>query len=139
MILKVISIFICGLIIVAVWQHKRRRLHIAMLLSAFLLDLGLVLYIELTREAVQTAVSKPHPFVMFHILISVGCILANAVQISSGVNYIRSGNGRAFHRLMAKTFLILRVSNLVTSFGLHHFKEPSVVTAKAEQSTQWRK
>ena len=119
---KTISLLVCCIIATGFYVRDRKRLHISLMSLAFAIDLALLLYIELTRQAVKTAIEPPHPFVTFHVLISVGTMLLYLVQIGSGIGSIKGWIVRMIpHRVAGMTFLVFRGLNFATSLFLANF------------------
>jgi hypothetical protein len=100
-------------------RHRNRILHFKMMLSAFLIDVGLVLYIEISRHAVERVVTHIEPFVWFHAAVSLGVIILYIVQIFIGRRILQ---GRMVsthaHRYVGISFCVLRLINYVTSFSV---------------------
>lgn len=113
--LKVISIVACVLLAVGFMYRRKRRVHIPLMLSAFVVDMGLVLYIELSRGAIDTARTTTSGLMIFHIAISVGVVLLYFWQIYTGIRRVR-GAAASSHGATGLTLLVLRLGNLVTSF-----------------------
>ena len=67
-----------------------------LMIAAFATDVLLVLYIEITRHAVETVVTTVRPLIWFHAGISL------AVRVK--------------HRYLGFTFCVLRSLNYITSF-----------------------
>lgn len=119
--LKILSLLICILIFIGIYYRKNKKRHVPIMLTAFTLDVTMVLYIELTRHAIKTSLHPPHPFVTFHVVISVVVMILYLVQIWAGIKLYRGGKTRNFHRKIAVLFIIFRLGNLVTSFFVDHF------------------
>jgi hypothetical protein len=118
---KLISFGVCVIIVIGLYYRKRRRVHIPLMASAFCIDLGLLLYIELTRQAIRTVTHQPHPFVAVHSLISILVAIAYVVQIASGIALAKTGRWRCVHRFTAPIFVVLRLSNFITSLWVDAF------------------
>lgn len=119
--LKLISVFTCLLIFIGIYYRKNRKRHVPIMLTAFSVDVVMLLYIELTRNAIKTSLHAPHPFVTFHVGISVILMILYLIQIWTGFKLYRSGTMRSTHRKMAVAFVVFRLANLVTSFYVDHF------------------
>lgn len=113
--LKIISIVACLLLAAGYANRRKKRVHIPLMLSAFAVDMGLVLYIELTRHAIETARTTTSGLMIFHIAISVGVVLLYLWQIYSGTRRAR-GKPAASHGITGVALLVTRLGNLVTSF-----------------------
>jgi len=117
MVLKIISIGIVILLFYGLTQRFRPRIHIPVMLSAFVLDVGLVLYIELSRDATGTAMGWDDlPGIMqIHIFLSTMTVVMYLVQIVSGFIRYRKG-GMPYHKHTGILFMVFRLGNLLTSF-----------------------
>ncbi len=113
--LSIISIFACTLLIVGYVSRRHRKIHIPLMVSAFTIDMGLLLYIELTRHAIEQAVESPGGLLIFHIIISVGVVVLYIGQVVSGMKK-RKGQPSPWHGKAGLPLVILRVGNLITSF-----------------------
>ncbi|MBK8191311.1 MAG: hypothetical protein IPK79_12775 [Vampirovibrionales bacterium] len=111
-----VSSLVLFLIALGLVFRRKRRAHVALMLSAFALDFGLVLAIELNRHAVEQALGGVHGLLLFHIIISTLVLAFYGALIVSGINWIK-GKPWAFrwHRWLAAVFLLLRLLNYVTS------------------------
>ncbi len=111
------SIGIVGLLIYGLTQRFRPKIHIPIMLSAFVLDVGLVLYIELTREATSQALGWGDlPAIMqIHIILSMMTLVMYLVQIVSGFIRWKKG-GMRYHKHTGILFMAFRLGNLITSF-----------------------
>ena len=117
MILKIISIGIFALLVYGIFQRKNTRIHIPVMLTAFVLDVSLVLYIELTRDATGQALAWGDlPRIMhIHIFLSVMTVVLYLVQIVSGWIRFKKG-GMPYHLYTGILFMMFRLGNLITSF-----------------------
>ena len=118
--LHVISTLVLLLIAAGVATRKRTRLHLKLMTAAFILDVLLVLYIELTRHAVERAAAPDKhftPLLWFHIAVSVGVLVAYVWQIQLGRRLLQGVvASRGLHLRLGITFCTLRLLNYVTSF-----------------------
>lgn len=113
--LKAVSIFVCVLLVVGYFNRRKRKIHIPMMLSAFVIDMIIVLIIEFSRGAIKTAQAKMGPLMIIHIIISVSVILLYIGQIVSGIKKAKGGTCN-WHGRTGLILLIARLGNLVTSF-----------------------
>ena len=114
--LKLLSAFVCVLIVVGLFNRRRRRVHIPLMLSAFAIDLGIVLYLEIRRGVIESIPHRPMtPLLFIHILISVAVLVLYGIQVYSGIQNAK-GRRSALHPKTAKVFVVLRFANLVTSW-----------------------
>ncbi|HXG48335.1 MAG TPA: hypothetical protein VNO52_11975 [Methylomirabilota bacterium] len=119
-VLHLVSTLVLLLIAAGVYHRKRTRLHLMLMSAAFTLDVALVLYIELTRHAVEKTVNPAHhtgPLLWFHIIVSVGVLIAYVWQIQLGRRLLAGlVASRGLHLRLGVTFCALRLINYVTSF-----------------------
>lgn len=123
MILKTLSCFVFLLINLGLIYRKNRRRHVRLMSAAFVIDLLLVLYIELTKNAVKTAVHPPHAFILFHVVVSVLVLVGYVAQIILGRKLLKGAGAdvRKTHIRVGASFYVLRLTNLVTSFFVEGF------------------
>jgi hypothetical protein len=99
------------------FRRRNPRVHLRIMTACFVADLALVLWIELSRGAVETVVTQAHPIVWVHALISTGVLLCYLVMLNLGW---RMTHGRAAlrrtHKRMGITFCVLRLLNYATAF-----------------------
>lgn len=119
--LKIISFLVCVIIVAGLAYRRKRKIHARLMMTAFGIDVALVLYIELTRKAVETALHPPHPFVIFHVAISVLVLLLYGVQIFLGMRLMRGGASTRLHGRVGLIFVVLRLANFVTSLSVENF------------------
>lgn len=117
------STFILVLISVGIYFRKNSKIHIPIMVSAFILDLSLVLVIEIMRHAVEDVVenviTKTDPFVLFHATISLFVLVFYVILAMTGFRITKNRkNALAFHRIAAIMFVILRLANYITSFSV---------------------
>jgi uncharacterized membrane protein YozB (DUF420 family) len=113
--LTILSAFVCALLVFGVINRRRKSIHVPAMLSAFAIDLGMVVYLEARRGVVE---SIPHrhitPLLIFHIVISVIVLVLYSTQTITGFKRLRGDRGRA-HRLVPWVLIPLRMLNFVTS------------------------
>lgn len=131
--LHLISTFVLVVLCCSFRQIRQRENHLKLLSFAFAIDLGLVLYIELTRHAVETVVTQVRPLVWFHAAISTAVLVAYAYHLVVGWKSVKAQSkefsdfGPAtstieiarVDRLLLKsmcTLCCLRMLNYVTAF-----------------------
>lgn len=111
------STIVLLLIAVGVYYKRDTRRHLRFMIAAFVIDVALVLYIEFSRQAVEKAVQSAGPLLWFHILVSVGVLVAYVAQIQLGRRILQGFVAtRALHLQLGLTFLCLRLVNYVTSY-----------------------
>ena len=114
--LKVLSILVCVLLVVGVLNRRNRRVHIPLMLSAFLTDLGMVLYLEIRRHVIESIPGRPMtPLLIIHISISTIVLVLYGLQIYTGIQNAK-GRRSPWHAKVGAGFLLLRFGNLITSF-----------------------
>lgn len=114
--LKVLSALVCVMLVAGVLNRRRRHIHIPLMVSSFLIDLGIVLYLEIRRGVVESIPGRPMtPLLIVHITLSTIVLVFYGVQIYTGIQNAK-GNRRPWHRTGAVAFLITRFGNLITSF-----------------------
>lgn len=119
--LIVISTLVLGLILLGFSFRRTPKVHIPCMLTAFALDLGLVLYIEFSRQAVERVSQEiQHPshwLLLFHVLVSVTVLVLYVVMLRLGLKLFKGEESqRHLHRRLGFCFLVCRLSNYVTSF-----------------------
>jgi len=114
--LKLLSAFVCFILVIGVLNRRRKRIHIPLMLTAMAIDVGMVLYLEIRRGVVESIPTRPMTLLLaVHITISVLVLILYGVQVVTG---FRNAKGRrsTWHPWIAGLLLPLRFSNLITSF-----------------------
>jgi hypothetical protein len=113
--------------------RRRPAIHWPIMVSAFALALGLVIYLEASRQAIERAAVSVHPLVWVHAGISTVVLVLWCVMLRLGwVMLRRPATVRHIHRRVAKLFLALRLANFATSLAIPtHRPAAAVVTAEA--------
>jgi len=131
--LHVISTLILFILAAGIYFRRRPEIHLKLMTGAFVIDLALVLYIELTRQAVKSVVTQVKPLTWFHAAISLSVVVLYVVQLVLGRRLLAarsaslatstgpistgdSAHTRNLHRNLGMTFCVLRVLNYVTAF-----------------------
>lgn len=116
-----VSTLVLVLIGLALYFRRQPRRHAGLMRLAFALDLGLVLYLELTRQAVETALGGGSSWLLpFHVIVSVGAALGWAAQLWLGARLLKGKQVlRARHVQVGVFFLVMRLANYITSFFVH--------------------
>ena len=112
--LHYVSVGVCILLVVGLAVRKNKHAHIPFMLSAFVIDMLMLLGIELNRNAINTARTTDDRMLQTHIILSVLVVVLYIFQIVTG---IRKATGRP-SRIHGKTgclLILVRVGNLVTS------------------------
>lgn len=114
--LKILSVFACLLIVVGVLNRRRKRVHIPLMLTALTIDLGIVLFLELTRAVIESLPGREMtPLLIIHICLSTSVLALYAVQVVTGIKNARGRHSRV-HSKVPVWFIIVRFGNLITSF-----------------------
>ena len=99
--------------------RKTPRIHLRFMVTAFLVDLSLVIYIELTRHAVEKVVGGPGALIWFHAGVSTLVLAAYIGQIVLGRRMLAGVTAtRQTHIALGVAFCTLRLLNYITSFML---------------------
>lgn len=96
-----------------------RALHVKIMTSAIIWDILLVLQIELSRKAINTATKMTsNSFLMnFHIAIAVTVVVLYGFMYFYGRKILKGDNSkRKLHKALGIVTLLLRTSTFVTSF-----------------------
>ena len=52
--LKLLSVAVCVILVIGVLNRRRKRVHIPLMLTAMVIDVGMVLYLEIHRGVVES-------------------------------------------------------------------------------------
>lgn len=119
---KAINIVMVCVLAYGLSQRHRPKVHIPVMLTAFIFDLANVLLIEFSRGAVEQGIKSfsesGHFLEQFHITVSVLCIIGYVVAVITGTRLYRRGTGRRIHKANAAVFIVTRLSSFVTSFWM---------------------
>ena len=116
--LKLISAFVCVLIVVGLLVRRHKTAHISLMVSAFVIDLGLVLYLELARGVVESVPGREmSPLLVFHLVLSTIVLGLYVGQIVTGIRNAR-GQRSGWHAKVAIVLLVCRVGNLITGWAI---------------------
>jgi hypothetical protein len=115
--LHVASTLVVVLVLVGLANRRRPFLHRALMVTAFGIDVMLVVYIEATRHAVETVVTGIHPLIWVHATISIAVLVCYGLMLGLGRRLFAGAlEWRPTHRNLGIAFCILRGLNYVTSF-----------------------
>lgn len=101
--------------------RSRRDFHVPLVLAGILLDVGLVGYLQLTRDAVQTALEfKLGAFQQLHIGASTTALVLYPVVVITGVRMLSTPSPRlrSIHRRFALTALGFRTAGFILMFSM---------------------
>ncbi len=111
-----ISAFVCVLIVLGVLNRRRKKVHIPLMVSALAIDLGIVLYLELTRALIESIPNRPMTgLLIFHITLSCIVLALYGCQVYTGIKNAR-GQRSAWHARIPIWFILARFGNLITSY-----------------------
>ena len=117
MTLHLLSTLVVLLVTAGVLSRGNTARHMRLMCAAFAVDLGLVLYIEGTRHAVEVVVATPRPLVWFHALVSTFVLCLYVAQITLGRRMLAGRvSSRRVHMALGLTFLLCRSLNYATAF-----------------------
>ncbi|MAG56830.1 MAG: hypothetical protein CMJ83_11105 [Planctomycetes bacterium] len=106
-------------------MHRRRDLHVKIMMIAFALDIGLLLAVEFSNAAIAAALrtvsdssSDARILTWVHVTFAVGGLVMWFAQIVVGRKILKQGRTELLpkHVLNARIFLVLRLGNVVTAW-----------------------
>lgn len=111
------SIIIFLIILYGITKRFDKHTHRKIMLSAFGLDVLLLLYIEFGREAVKQAMEFPSGWLGIHIIFSSLTVVMYILVIYFGNRLFKGDESiRQKHKTMAYTFMIVKSCSLITSY-----------------------
>lgn len=117
-----VSTLVLILIAYGLKHRKNAKIHVPVMLAAFGIDILLVLWIELNRQAIEHVVENaesetPDGLLMFHVAVSLLSIIFYVILTVLGFKIMKGERTLLkLHRNLGGLFLIFRLSNYVTSF-----------------------
>lgn len=112
-----VSTLVLLLLAAGVYFRRRPKVHMKLMCSVFVCDLLVVLYIEITRHAVEKMVTATGALLWFHVTVSVLVLVGYVVQIVLGRRLLKGEKAsKSTHMKVGITFCSLRILNYVTSF-----------------------
>jgi len=115
--LHLISTVVLLLIAAGVYFRKSMRVHLRLMLAAFVVDFSLVIYIEATRHAVEKVAHHTGWLLWFHVAVSVAVLIAYVAQIQLGRRLLQGiVTSKNVHIRLGMAFCTLRLLNYITSF-----------------------
>lgn len=113
----IVSTVVLLILLAGYLQRFNRKRHIILMSSAFVIDLGLVLIIELQRHAVEKVVAQQvSSLTLFHAGISLVVLLLYVTMIYLGRGIVLGKPyAREHHRMVSTVFIAFRLTNYVTS------------------------
>ncbi|MFA5907762.1 MAG: hypothetical protein WC815_03195 [Vicinamibacterales bacterium] len=131
--LHALSTLVVMIVFAGVMARKRPAIHLPLMVMAFVIDLSLVLYIEVTRHAVERVVGPAGPLIWFHASISTLVLLAYLGQITLGRRMLAGrATSRRAHIALGLTFCVLRGTNYVTAFMVSSAAPAAVLQQAAD-------
>jgi len=104
--------------------RKKRSWHIPLVLTGMLLDLGLVLYLEITRQAVETALSfRLNLLKQLHVATSTSALVLYFPVFWFGYRLFYTPSDlrlRKKHKSLAQLALVLRTMGFFLMFSMWH-------------------
>lgn len=98
-------------------RNRKPTWHWRIMVTAFVIDILLVLAIELSRGAVAQAMEVSEALLGFHIAVSVGVIVLYLAMFVLGRQLLVGVEARRLaHRNVGIAFIVLRSLNYITSF-----------------------
>lgn len=100
-------------------KENMRRRHIQVMSVAMIWDILLILQIEISRNAIATAVEpSSNPLILnIHIAIAISCVALYFAMVTTGVKLVRGQNQlRGLHKKLGLTTLAMRILTFATSF-----------------------
>lgn len=114
-----VSTFVIILLAAGYRFRYHRKWHIMLMLSAFIIDLSLVLVIETNRNVLEKLTTKDVLFLTyFHAGVSTAVLILYVLLITLGIIFIRKPDKQVLklHRRTGIFFLCCRLINYFTSF-----------------------
>jgi hypothetical protein len=114
----VISTLVVLLVFYGLSQRHNRAVHVPVMMTAFVADVLLVLWIELERHAVEKAASSiDNGLLMFHVAVSLLTLVGYVILAVTGKKMMNGDAAvRQLHQKAFLLFIVCRLSNYVTSF-----------------------
>ena len=115
------SIAITVLLCTGVALRRRVRWHVPLMWTVIVSDVALLLWVELSRQAIDTALSLQMPgFLFVHIALAIIVIAGYLFAAGAGIALVRNRQSpvRRWHRLNGGVVVAARIGMLVTTPGL---------------------
>ena len=112
--LQFVNFGVCLLLIAGLSVRRNKHAHIPFMISAFVIDIMMVLGLELNRSVINTARTTVDPLMQVHIAMSVVVVLLYVFQIITGVRKAKGLPSR-IHGKTGWTLVVLRIGNFITS------------------------
>lgn len=111
-----VSLVAILLLVTGLALRRNRAVHPKIMGTAFAVDLALVLYLELTRGAVERASQLASQLLTVHVACAVATLALNVFLVVSGWRILHHGGPRKGHFRAACAFMVLRVVTFLTAF-----------------------
>lgn len=113
------SVLITLLMLVGIYFHKKRKLHVKIMSTAMIWDVILILQVELSRSAIikaSKALSNSSAL-NIHVSIAVSTVVLYVFMVLTGRRVLQ-GEGQLLkrHRLLGYGTFMMRLLTLITSF-----------------------
>jgi len=119
LIFQIESFLILSLILIGVYLHKKRRVHVRIMLTAIVWDILLILQIELNRGAVAKAAKAVSNTMILniHVTLALLTVLFYFAMLYTGKKLLGGDNEiRPLHQKLGWTTVVLRSLTFITSF-----------------------
>ena len=119
LIFQIQSFLILSLILIGVYLHKKRKIHVRIMLTAIIWDILLILQIELNRGAVAKAAKAASNTMILniHVSLAVLTVLFYFAMLHTGRKLLAGANEiKPLHRKLGWTTVVLRTLTFITSF-----------------------
>lgn len=100
---------------VGVMFKRRRVIHAGLMTSGFALDTTLLLYIELSRQAVNQLFAPMGPWLIVHIINALFLVFLYPALLFTG-GMVSAGASTRVHKKLAISFLVLRLLLVLTAW-----------------------
>jgi len=119
LIFQIQSFLILSLIVIGVYLHKKRKIHVRIMLTAIIWDILLILQIELNRGAVAKAAKAASNTMILniHVSLAVLTVLFYFAMLHTGRKLLAGANEiKPLHQKLGWTTVVLRALTFITSF-----------------------
>ena len=113
--LRILNVLVFILLLIGFANRRQARIHVPIMVTSFVLDMLMLIYIEVTRHAIEQAVGETNLTMKVHIAASLVVVILYVGQIITGIRKKRGRSSR-WHGKAGVVFLTARFVNLVTSF-----------------------
>ena len=96
--------------------RRQRRAHVPLMLVAILLDVGLIIKLETSRQVVDKAMHAVSPLLKFHIAVAVSTVLAYCVMLVTVSMLLWGARTRKPDKLLGLYVMVARLIVSVTAF-----------------------